>query len=101
LNHVENLKGEEIFTTDTLDYRQTLDQLLEIYRLHGATERILIAPTDSKMQAVAVGIFRAFVRDVQIVYPTPRAFTSPTSYTIGVKSRYQLPLDAFTLTDVQ
>lgn len=101
LNHIDNLKGEEDFTTDTLDYRQTLDRLLEVYRLHGATERILIAPTGSKMQAVAVGIFRAFVRDVQIVYPTPRAFTSPTSYTIGVKNRYQLRLDSFTLADIQ
>jgi len=101
LNHTDNLKGEEDFTTDTLDYRETLNRLLEIYRLHGATERILIAPTGSKMQTVAVGIFRAFVRDVQIVYPTPSAFTSPTSYTIGVKKRYQLPLDSFALTDVQ
>lgn len=101
LNHVDSLKGEENFTADTLDYRETLDRLLEIYRLHGATERILIAPTGSKMQAVATGIFRAFVRDVQIVYPTPREFTSPTSYTLGVKNHYQLPLDSFTLADVQ
>ena len=101
LNHIDNLKGEENFTTNTLDYRETLDRLLEIYRLHGAAERLLIAPTGSKMQTVAVGVFRAFVRDVQIVYPTPRAFTSPTSYTIGVKTRSQLPLDSFTLTDVQ
>jgi hypothetical protein len=100
LNHIENLKGEENFTTDTLDYRQTLDQLLEIYRQHGAAERILIAPTGSKMQSVAVGIFRAFVRDAQIVYPTPRAFTSPTSYTIGVKKLYALPLDAFSLANL-
>jgi hypothetical protein len=98
LNHIENLKGEENYITNTLDYRETLDRLLEIYRNHGAAERILIAPTGSKMQAVAVGILRAFVRDVQIVYPTPRAFTSPTSYTIGVKNSYQLPLDSFVLS---
>jgi hypothetical protein len=101
LNHIDNLKGEEIFTADTLDYRETLDRLLETYHLHGATERILIAPTGSKMQAVAVGIFRAFVKDVQIVYPTPREFTSPSSYTLGVKKRFQLPLDPFALADVQ
>ena len=95
LNHIDSLRSEENFTTNTLDYRETLDCLLEIYGNHGATERILIAPTGSKMQAVAVGIFRAFVKDVQVVYPTPRAFTSPTSYTIGVAQRYQLPLDSF------
>jgi hypothetical protein len=95
LNHTETLNAEEHYTTNTLDYRETLDCLLKIYREHGATERILIAPTGSKMQAVAVGIFRAFVEDVQVVYPTPRAFTSPTSYTLGVGNRYCLPLDSF------
>jgi hypothetical protein len=100
LNHVDNLKGEENFTANTLDYRETLDRLLEIYRVHGATERILIAPTGSKMQAVAVGILRAFVRDVQIVYPTPREFSSPKSYTLGVKNLYLLPLDSFAFADV-
>lgn len=101
LNHIDNLKGEEIFTADTLDYRKTLDLLLEIYRLHGAMERILIAPTGSKMQAVAIGMFRAFVKDVQIVYPTPREFTSPKRHTLGTKKLYLLPLDSFTFVDVQ
>ena len=96
LNHTEALSSEEQYTTDTLDYRETLDCLLKIYQEHGAVERLLIAPTGSKMQAVAVGIFRAFIQDVQVVYPTPRSFTSPTSYTIGVGNRYGLELDSFT-----
>lgn len=100
LNHLDGLKSEENYATSTLDYRETLERLLQIYQHYGATERILIAPTGSKMQAVAVGIFRAFIRDVQIVYPTPRAFTSPTSYTIGVREQYQLPLDAFSRANI-
>src|SRR5271157_173980 len=95
LNHTDNLEVEESYSTSTLDYRETLECLLEIYGRHGATERILIAPTGSKMQAVAVGILKAFLTDVQIVYPTQRAYTSPTTYTVGVKRLYQLPLDAF------
>ena len=49
------------------------------------------------MQAVAVGLFRSFVRDVQVVYPTPRQFTSPGAYTFGVKQLYHLSLDNFVL----
>ena len=97
LNHVENLQGAENFHVSTLDYREILNCLLEIYRKHSSFERILIAPTGSKMQAVAVGIFRSFVKDVQIVYPTPRTFTSPERYTQGVKCLYHLPLDSFSL----
>lgn len=95
LNHTDNLEAEESYFTSTLDYRETLNRLLEIYAKHGATERMLIAPTGSKMQAVAVGILKSFLSDVQIVYPTPRTFTSPAAYTIGVKRLYTLPLDSF------
>jgi hypothetical protein len=56
-------------------------------------ERLLISPTGSKMQAVAVGIFRSFVEDVQIVYPTPRSFLSPSEYTHGIGQIHLLPLE--------
>lgn len=97
LNHLENTGAEEVFNTSTLDYRETLDCLLRIYAKHGTTERILVAPTGSKMQSVAVGLFRAFVRDIQIVYPAARDFTSPTNYTHGIRRLYHLPLDSFAL----
>ena len=79
----------------TLDYRETLALLLEIYSKHGATERLVISPTGSKMQTVAVGIFRAFMNDVQVVYPVPSSFPTPSNYTVGVKELYCLPLDVF------
>jgi hypothetical protein len=97
LNHLDSSGTEEVFYTSTLDYRKTLQCLLRIYAKDGTTERILVAPTGSKMQSVAVGLFRAFVRDIQIVYPAARDFTSPTNYTHGVKRLYHLPLDSFVL----
>jgi len=97
LNHTDGLEAEESYSTSTLDYRETLDLLLQIYAKHGATERILIAPTGSKMQAAAVGIFKSFIGDVQIVYPTPTTFTSPKRHTVGVNRLYYLPLDSFSL----
>jgi len=93
LNHL--IKREENFETCTLDYRDTLDCLCKIYTKHGMRDRLLISPTGSKMQTVAVGLFRAFVEDVQIVYPTPRVFTEPKNYTTGIGPLHILQLGAF------
>jgi hypothetical protein len=50
------------------------------------------------MQAVAVGIYRAFVEDVQIVYPTPQEFHTPRKYTQGIGEMYLLSLGNFSST---
>ena len=89
LAHVETIEAS------TLDYRDTLNYLLKIYDQHGASDKIVIAPTGSKMQSVAVGLFRAFMRDIQIVYPTPQTFSSPGRHTEGVRRIYRLSLAQF------
>ena len=78
----------------TLDYRETLHKLLEIYAKRNMFDRIVISPTGSKMQAIAVGLFRAALHDVQIVYPTPQVFTSPNEHTLGLRQLYQLDIPA-------
>jgi hypothetical protein len=90
-----NLAPPDNLLASTLDYRETLDHLLKIYGVHSERERILISPTGSKMQTVAVGVFRAFIDDAQIVYPTPKEFRSPSNYTKGVRQLYSLALDDF------
>lgn len=95
LNHLDSIPESERTATCTLRYEQTLDVLLGLYQQHALRERLLIAPTGSKMQTVAVGLFRAHVEDVQIVYSTPRGFVSPDNYTKGVGPTYELPLDSF------
>lgn len=94
-NQLDEIRGAERYMVSTLDYRETLACLLSLYARHAERERILIAPTGSKMQSVAVGIFRALVRDTQIVYPTPRGFCKPDCYTIGVGPMHLLPLAVF------
>jgi len=94
INGLDRLAHDPI-RTSTLDYRETLDALLRLYALHSERERLLVSPTGSKMQTVAVGLFRAFMDDVQIVYPTPKAFLSPANYTKGVGQLYSLPLGIF------
>jgi hypothetical protein len=96
INHLDQkTQNIEIKQTSTLDYRETLSTLLELYQKYSIHERLVISPTGSKMQTVAVGIFQAFIKDVQIIYPTPATFVRPETYTIGTGPMYLLPLAAF------
>ena len=95
LNRIGDISSRDDRDVSTLKYNETLELLLNIYDECGVLERIIVAPTGSKMQTVAVGIFRAFMEDIQIVYPTPRSFPKPKKYTKGVRQLYQLHLDSF------
>lgn len=94
-NRLDEVPNAERRQTSTLDYRETLEYLQDVYSRNAVRERLLISPTGSKMQAVAVGIFRSFVEDVQIVYPTPLSFLAPGEYTHGVGQMHILPLEPF------
>ena len=89
---LDELYGKEDHETSTLDYRETLRKLLQIYAERSMFDRLVISPTGSKMQAVAVGLFRAALHDVQIVYPTPQIFTTPKKYTVGLRQLYMVDL---------
>lgn len=93
---LDELHGKEDHETSTLDYRETLRKLIQIYAERSMFDRLVVSPTGSKMQAVAVGLFRAALHDVQIVYPTPQVFTTPEKYTVGLRQLYmvELPTEA-------
>jgi hypothetical protein len=95
LDRLQSQTGADREIASTLDYRETLDRLLRLYAKHGIRERIVLSPTGSKMQSVAVGLFRAWVRDVQIVYPTSSGFCPAKSYTVGIGQTHLLDLAAF------
>ena len=97
LNSINQIENRETYHASTLDYRETMDILLDVYSRSSLQERIIIAPTGSKMQTVAVAIFRLFLRDIQIVYPTPARFENPDHYTMGVGPTHLLPLVDFTV----
>ncbi|MEW6682686.1 MAG: hypothetical protein AB1451_07150 [Nitrospirota bacterium] len=92
VNRLDQIQDAERYKVSTLNYEETLSSLLALYVKHGVYERLLVSPTGSKMQAVAVGILRSFVEDIQIVYPTPRDFLKPERYTQGVGQLYLLEL---------
>ena len=81
--------------SSTLDYRSTLRLLLALYDRYGVFDKLVVAPTGSKMQSVAVGIARTYLRDLQVVYPTPLEFTEPQRHTVGVRRLSRLKLDIF------
>jgi hypothetical protein len=95
VNRLDEMRSAERYLVSTLNYEETLECLLKVYSQHGVYERIVISPTGSKMQAVAVGLFRAFIEDAQIVYPTPRNYLKPQQYTEGVGRTHLLRLEAF------
>src|SRR5262249_28526093 len=86
------LQRRENHRASTRDYRETLRILIKVYGERSMFDRIVVAPTGSKMQAVAVGLFRSALYDVQIVYPTPQIFTAPDEHTIGVRQLYKVDL---------
>ncbi len=103
LNRVEEIIAGKQSNTDeskcTLNYIETLDYLLDLYNEYNIWNKLALAPIGSKMQAVAVGIFRSFLDDVQIVYPTPRTFDAPDRFSTGVRKVYRLDLDDFSGLD--
>lgn len=99
INRLDDIPNAEKCPASTLNYQETLACLLKIYEDHGLYERLLISPTGSKMQAVAVGLLRSFLDDVQIIYPTPHDFLRPESYTVGIGQMHLLSLEPFSARD--
>lgn len=95
INAIDKILNKEEALKSTLDYRDTFKYLLNLYGQYSDLERLVIAPIGSKMQSLAVGLIRSYLDDLQVVYPTPRSFTQPSAYTIGVKQLYCLQLSGF------
>ena len=90
---ISSLQRVDVHGVSTLDYRETIRLILELYARYAAFDRIVIAPTGSKMQAVAIGILRSTLPDLQIVYPTPLEFVNPSRYTEDSRCIYSLTLE--------
>lgn len=70
-------------TASTLDYRQLLAILRQLYWDLAVDHRILLAPTGSKMQTISCFLITALHPDVHIEYPTPQGFLNLYSEGIG------------------
>ncbi len=74
----------------TLDYRETVSLLISLYWQLSATQRVLLAPAGSKMQAVGCYLVKALHPDIHIEYPSPEGFLP--QYSSGVADRWILKL---------
>ena len=72
-------------SASTLDYRETVVLLLELYWKLSTNHRILLAPAGSKLQAVGCCIVKALHPDIHIEYPSPEGFLKVYSEGIGNK----------------
>jgi hypothetical protein len=67
----------------TLDYRETVSLLLQLYWQLSATHRVLLAPAGSKLQAVGCFLVKALHPDIHIEYPSPEGFLPYYSSLVG------------------
>ena len=86
------ITNRDLHVTSTFDYRNTLEVLLAIYARRSMFDRIVVSPTGSKMQSLAVGLFCGGLEDVQVVYPTPQRFPEPERYTERLRAVYVVDL---------
>lgn len=78
-------KGLPKRTTSTLNYRETVRVLLDLYWKLAVDHRVLLAPTGSKLQTVGCFFAKALHPDIHIEYPTPNGFLDLYSDGIGQK----------------
>lgn len=74
----------------TLDYRETVNLLLELYWQLSVNHRILLAPAGSKLQSIGCYLVKALHPDIHIEYPSPEGFLPP--YSTGIGTRWLLDL---------
>lgn len=74
----------------TLDYRETVDVLLELYWQLSVNHRILLAPAGSKLQSVGCYLVKALHPDIHVEYPSPESFLP--FYSTGVGTQWLLDL---------
>jgi hypothetical protein len=95
LNGLDDLHDKDEIDVSTFDYRDTLRVILDTYAMYASTQKLIVAPTGSKMQSMAVGLAVGFLEDLQVVYPTPKRFPDPSNYTTGVRATSCLSLAPF------
>jgi len=91
-NSISSATGLLERSVSTLDYRETLTELLRIRALFGTYERIIYFATGSKMQTVALALLKMAFNDVHIEYPTPDSYYFQ-EYSKGVENFSELFLD--------
>lgn len=78
----------------TLDYRETINRIDDIYRQYATHERIICAATGGKMQTVGLFFSKVAHPDIHIEYPTPDSYFVKGLST-GVRKVYEIVIPRF------
>jgi hypothetical protein len=84
--------------SSTLNYIETFEILSEIYKTYGERYRIVVAPTGSKMQAVACALIKNCCEDIHIEYPTPESFYIEGYSSSEIKQIHQLVFNEYAIS---
>ncbi len=76
----------------TLDYRETVLLLMDLYWQLSTSHRVLLAPAGSKLQAIGCYLVKALHPDIHIEYPSPEGFMP--YYSSGIGKRWLLDLSS-------
>lgn len=87
--------GLLIRKTSTLNYIETFELLANIYRKHCVYRRIIIAPTGSKLQALACALFKNICPDIHIEYPTPESYYIEGYSSSKIINLFEIKFDNF------
>jgi hypothetical protein len=74
----------------TLNYIDTFNFLADMYRTYCYSYRFILAPTGSKLQALACGLFKACCPDVHIEYPTPESLNFTGFSTPEIRETHEI-----------
>jgi hypothetical protein len=80
-------------TTSTMDYRETVGVLRDLYWKIAAEYRVVLAPTGSKMQTLGCCVAKGIHGDIHIEYPTPESFLP--AYSRGIGNRWLVDFGVF------
>jgi hypothetical protein len=85
--------GRLIRRTSTFDYRETFELLAEIYKEYGIDNRIVLAPTGSKLQALGCVLIKICCPDIHIEYPIPESYYIMGYSSSEIKQIHQIVFD--------
>lgn len=94
LNEQFYSSARQIEAVSTFYYKETVERLEAIYKEYQFTHEFLIAPANSKLQAIGVFFFKQMHPEVQIIYPTPKSFLFE-QYTEGITQFHQISFSNF------
>ena len=87
-----NSEGVEvpIRSVSTLDYRDSVALLVDLYWQLSSNHRVLLAPAGSKMQALGCWLAKSLHPDIHVEYPSPEGFQP--EYSSGISRQWCLNL---------